>query len=79
MNIIIYGTPTCQWCKAAKNLCERLDIDYEYRDLTTMNGVDARNVVHWSGMKTVPIVYDGPNLLGGYDALEGYLKGKKLV
>ena len=78
MNIIIYGTPTCVWCRAAKALCNSKAIEYDYRDLTTMKPTDANNVVHWSGMKTVPIIYDGPNIIGGYDALEGYFKGKKL-
>lgn len=78
MNIIIFGTPTCQWCRAARLLCTDKKIEYEYHDLTEMKPTDANNVVHWSGMKSVPIIYDGPNLIGGYDALEGYLRGKNL-
>jgi len=27
-------------------------------------------------MKSVPIILDGPNLIGGFDALKGYFKGK---
>ena len=78
MNIIIYGTPTCNWCKEAKKLCEYNFIEYDYRDLTTMKAVDANNVVHWAGMKSVPIIYDGTALIGGYDAFKKYLEGKKL-
>lgn len=78
MNIIIYGKPNCQWCTAAKNLLDMKKIPYEYHDLMQMKGVDARNVVHWSGMKTLPIVYIDNICIGGFDALDGYIRGKEL-
>lgn len=78
MNIKIYGTPTCRWCRAAKDLCQFYFIDYEYYDLTFMKPVDANNIVHWSGMKTVPIIYDSVTLIGGHDELKLLLeKGNK--
>jgi glutaredoxin len=78
MNIIIYGRPNCVHCERAKRMLDIKKIPYTYDDLTTMKGVDARNVVHWSGMKSVPIVYVDNICIGGADALEGYIRGKEL-
>lgn len=78
MNIIIYGKPDCIHCDRAKRMLDIRKIAYEYHDLFQMKGVDARNVVHWSGMKSVPIVYIDNVCIGGADALDGYLRGKEL-
>ena len=77
INIKIYGKPNCQWCTAAISLLDRKKIAYEYHDLFEMKQVDARNVIDWSGMKTVPIIYIDNICIGGFDALDGYLRGKE--
>jgi len=75
MNIQIYGTPTCSHCARAKRYLDERGWNYEYFDLTQMKPVDANNVVHWAGMKSVPIVIIDNQCIGGADALEGYIRG----
>ena len=29
--IVIYGKPRCSFCTSAKALCERLNLEYEYK------------------------------------------------
>lgn len=75
MKITVYGKPNCQWCEAAKNLLERKGWAYTYHNLFELPHNEAQNVIGFSGMKTIPIVKVDEIYIGGYDALEGYIRG----
>lgn len=78
MEVKIYGRPNCQWCDAAKALVDRFNIPYVYIDLIDMTPERRATVLSESGMRTVPIVKVDDIYIGGFDALDGYLRGKGL-
>lgn len=75
MVINIYGRPNCQWCMASTYLLDRKGFKYSYHNLFDMEPKQAQNVLDSSGMKTVPIIRIDDIYIGGYDALEGYIRG----
>ena len=75
MQIKIYGRPNCQWCDAAKNLLDRKGYKYVYIDLIDMHPGNRSEVLEASGMRTVPIVKIDNMYIGGYDHLDGYIRG----
>jgi glutaredoxin len=75
MNIHIYGRPNCQWCTAATYLLDRKGFKYTYHNLFDMEPKLAQSVLDSSGMKTVPIIRIDDIYIGGFDQLEGYIRG----
>lgn len=71
--ITIYGRPSCSWCEAAKNLADDEGLDYEYVNIDEGdNKATLMNLVE--GVKTVPQIFVGETLVGGYESFESYTK-----
>lgn len=74
---IIYGTPTCRFCKAAASEAARAGVDFEYVDLMEDDGA-YDFVVMQEGHKTVPQVYwqtdDSLTHVGGYEDFKRELR-----
>jgi glutaredoxin 3 len=68
---IIYSQPNCEWCTKAKQLLFKKNLPYVVRqigrDITKEQFLEI-----FPDAKTVPQIMDGPNYIGGYDALEKY-------
>ena len=68
-NVEIYGTPSCTYCTAAKNLCESRDIPFVYKDISE----DSDALFHVMDMigsfTTVPQVFVNGEHVGGFDDL----------
>jgi len=75
MQINIYGRPNCSWCAAATHLLDRKGWKYSYHNLFDMEPKQAQSVLDNSGMKTVPIIRIDDIYIGGFDQLEGYIRG----
>lgn len=75
MKINIYGRPNCHWCMAATYLLDRKGWKYTYHNLMEMHPQGAQTILDESGMRTVPIIKIDNIYIGGYDALEGYIRG----
>lgn len=65
--ITIYGKSACPFCVKAKEFCEQKGIAYEYISLE--GNETLRDMMRAAGMRTVPCVFEGENLIGGYDSL----------
>ena len=63
-NVIIYTTPTCGFCKMAKDYFDDNDISYETKDVTT--NPDAYNeILEKSGQLGTPVIdIDGEVIIG---------------
>ncbi|PIR75624.1 MAG: glutaredoxin [Candidatus Magasanikbacteria bacterium CG_4_9_14_0_2_um_filter_42_11] len=77
-NITLYTTPVCGFCRQAKQLLDSLGIPYTEVDVIA-NPEIRDEMVEKTGHRTVPIIMNGDELIGGYDALkklhdEGKLK-----
>ncbi|MFH0812764.1 MAG: glutaredoxin family protein [Pseudomonadota bacterium] len=63
--INIYTTPTCPFCKAAKEELDRKGIKYKEIDVSKDAEV-LEEMVRISGKRLVPIMVDGENVTVGF-------------
>lgn len=73
-NLVIYTTPTCGYCTAAKAHMGRRGIPYIERDVTTSESYERE--FRQKGGRGVPLIVAGSRTLSGYSAesLEELLK-----
>ena len=64
--VIIYTTPTCSWCQAAKDYLRAREIDFEEVDVQA-DPDRAREVVEKSGQYGVPVIEIDGELIVGFD------------
>ena len=64
--VTIYGTPTCGYCKSAKELCEESNLEYTYIDLFE----EDHAMEHLTGLigpfRTVPQIFVEGEYVGGF-------------
>ena len=68
--IVIYGASWCGPCQEARKLLERKSIAHDYRDVDRDH--EAQAVVAEArvvGHTTLPVIYDGERLIGGFSEL----------
>lgn len=63
----IYTTQYCPYCDAAKNLLTQRNIEFEAIDVS--NTEDKMALVARTGWRTVPQIFIGEELIGGYQEL----------
>jgi len=78
MNIVIYGKKKCYFCKAAKNLLDKVGLSYTYYDI---NDLVKKKILKKPGdiidilgnktnnYKTVPMIFIYGDFLGGFTQL----------
>ena len=65
-NVIIYTTPTCVYCKAAKEFFKEHNVVYEEKDVS--KDEQAREtMVKKSGMMAVPVIDIAGTIVIGFD------------
>ncbi len=72
--IDIYGTTTCAFCLRAKKLCERMGLNYEYKDIGYSKYKDELDSLLTEGYTTVPQIFRYGKLIGGYNELASELE-----
>lgn len=55
MDVKIYTTPTCPYCKKAKEFFSDHDVDYEEVDVTE-DREEAKQMIQKSGQRGVPVI-----------------------
>ena len=78
--IVIYSTPFCGYCAAAKSLLQAKGVAYEEIDLYD-EPTRRAEMIERSGRRTVPQIFIGTEHVGGFDDLQaleanGELDGK---
>lgn len=76
MNVKIYSTPTCPWCKKTKEFFKENNIEYEEIDVAG-NHEAANEMIEKSGQMGVPVVDVDGEIIVGYD-VEKLKKALKL-
>jgi glutaredoxin 3 len=66
MNITVYTTPGCQWCKAAKEYLKLNDISFAEQDVSKDKNV-AMEMIKKSGQRAVPVIDIDGNIVVGFD------------
>jgi glutaredoxin 3 len=64
----LYSKASCSFCVRAKMLLEKHGVDFEYIDLT--GDIDAqRELAERTGRMTMPQIFVGDELIGGFEDL----------
>ena len=66
--VTVYSTMYCPYCRMAESLLDSLGVDYKKVDLTHDRGALA-DLKRRTGMRTVPQIFVGDELIGGFDDL----------
>ena len=73
IQVVIYGKPRCSFCTRAKALCERLELDYEYKLLDAdYTAEELYELV--PGARTFPQVFINDRPIGGFTELQKILQ-----
>ncbi|HEY4521656.1 MAG TPA: Uxx-star family glutaredoxin-like (seleno)protein [Candidatus Paceibacterota bacterium] len=62
----IYTTPTCTYCKMAKEFFKQNKIQYEELDVVT-NAKAREEMINKSGQMGVPVIFVGDDIVVGFD------------
>lgn len=67
-DVVLYTTPICPYCVAAKMLLKRKGVAYREVDVSRDPAL-RQEVMQRSGMRTVPQIWVGDHHVGGFDQL----------
>ena len=79
MKVVIYSKENCIYCSKAKNLMDKLGLDYTEKKLEDFNSVDEMVDDIGKKVKTMPQIKIDDTLVGGYHQLIEYFDDKGLV
>lgn len=65
-NITIYTTPSCIWCKRAKNYLNENSIAFEEKDVS-VDRIAANAMIQKSGQRGVPVIDIDGTIIIGFD------------
>lgn len=65
-NVTIYTTPTCHFCKAAKEFFAEHNVQFINKDVTT-NKEFADEMINKSGQMGVPVIFVDNDMVIGFD------------
>jgi glutaredoxin 3 len=67
--VTIYSKDPCPYCVAAKNLLTQRGIAFTEIDMSDAPAEEFQALIKRSGMRTVPQIFHGDRLIGGFDSL----------
>ena len=65
-NVVIYSKDYCPYCKAAKSLLAQRGIPYKEIHIGENDDAMYKDLCQKSGMRTVPQIFNGDELIGGF-------------
>ena len=66
MKVVIYTSPECEHCKAAKEFLKENDIAFEEKDVLR-NRDNANEMIAKSGKKIIPVIDVDGSIVAGFD------------
>lgn len=75
---VVYGTPFCRYCRRAEALLEEKGIPYDWVDVSADPEAREALVERAHGRRTVPVIFIGDRLVGGYDELAALARSGEL-
>ncbi len=64
--VIVFSTPTCPYCQAAKRYLQQRGVPFEDEDVS-QNIIAAQYMVQRSGQQGVPVIQVGNEIVVGFD------------
>jgi len=77
--VVLYSKKNCGYCVKAKNLLEKLGLDYTEKKFEDFKSVEELNKDIGRNVKSMPQIKINGELIGGYNQLIEFLTEKKLV
>jgi glutaredoxin 3 len=74
MSVTVYSTTYCGYCRAAEELLRRHGIPFEKIDVTNDNATRETLVERAHGRRTVPVIFHGDEVIGGYVELAALIR-----
>ncbi|PCI36448.1 MAG: glutaredoxin [Elusimicrobia bacterium] len=68
-SVIIYTKNNCPFCVAAKSLLERRQVPFDEVNIQRWSIEEVEKLAERSGMRTVPQIFFGDEVIGGCDEL----------
>ncbi len=65
--VIIYSTPSCVYCKMAKEFFKKNNVSYEEKDVAS-DMAARENMLNKSGQMGVPVIEINDKIIIGFDA-----------
>ncbi len=65
--VTVFTTPACPYCTAAKKLLQ--DKGVEFREIDVSDDAEFDALIRRTGWKTVPQIFIGEKMIGGYREL----------
>ena len=65
-NVIIYTTPACMYCKAAKEFFKEKGIEYKEFDVAT-DAEKRQEMIKRSGQMSVPVIFVDDEMIVGFN------------
>lgn len=78
VDVQVYTTNYCPYCKRAKQLLASKGVEYSEIDVTSDKDERKRLIERTGGMKTVPQIFIGDEHIGGFDDLYALDKAGEL-
>lgn len=66
MNVTVYSTPTCPYCKLAKKFLTEHDVKFTDIDVSA-DGAKAQEMIKKTQQMGVPVIEIGEEIIIGYD------------
>jgi glutaredoxin 3 len=76
--VVLYSAQPCPYCTFAKRLLEARGVAYDERDLTG-DFEQRMRLIERTGKRTVPQIFFGDHLVGGYDELAALDRSGELM
>lgn len=73
--LIIYSKTVCPYCVQAKQLLDAKNI--EYIEVNIETNAAGRDYILEKGLRSVPQVFEGETLIGGFDKLKTWVELKE--
>ena len=77
--VVIYTMDGCPYCDAAKRLLKFKNVDFEEINITDRDEMWDELYRRTGGRQTVPEIFVGEKLIGGYDDLVQLYKSGKTI
>jgi glutaredoxin 3 len=77
-HIVLYTTPFCGYCRAAKTLLSKKALDFEEIDVAFSADLRAEMLQRANGLRTVPQIFINGRHVGGYQELAALEREGKL-
>ena len=65
--LTIYGKKECPYCQMAIQYCHNNNIEFQYYSVEEYPSI--RDLIYEAGRRTFPCIFDGSELIGGYEEL----------